>query len=85
MNSCRYHDVAKNSALFQKLVAGEWTIGTFFLIIGPTKSNSYCQPRYIIRSRASAARLISARAKDHRSELPKAHLCTAGLLVAAPH
>jgi hypothetical protein len=50
MNSCRYPEAAENSALFQKLVAGEWPNRHHnLLVIEPTKSDSYCKPRYIIR------------------------------------
>jgi hypothetical protein len=45
MNSCRYPEVAKNSALFQKLVAGEWiNRHQNLLIIGPTESDSCPNP-----------------------------------------
>ena len=65
MNSCRYPEVAKNSALFQNLVAGEWiNRHQDLLIIGPTESDSYCPPRYIIRmpSHFDAARETAAAA-----------------------
>jgi hypothetical protein len=47
MNSCRYPEAAKNLALFQKLVAGEWANRHHnLLVIEPTKSDSYCKPLY---------------------------------------
>jgi hypothetical protein len=91
MNSCRYPEVAKNSALFQKLVAGEQSASE------PAYHRADESANLAILLKCNLILTRSARRQPPRTpcirgardigtwETIGPHLCAADLLVAAPN
>jgi hypothetical protein len=76
MNSCRYPEVAKNSALFQKLVAGEWiNRHQNLLILGPTESDSCPHPAILLECHLILTRLRDAGRRVRRASAPDIGTC----------